>query len=625
MSRSVIVDHPDEIRILHVDDDVNQSEFLQYFLPEMDKAFRIDFVCDPCQVMEKLKSERYDCVVTDYQMPKINGIELAEKIRESFDLPIIIYTGQGSEEIAEAAFSAGIDDYLRKEMDPSHYQVLAKRIRNVVEKKRIDIMYKTMIEGAKEAIIISVDDRIEFANKATLDLLGINNVSEWEADQFSLLKRLEENNKLLSGSEMLSENDHIQSVYTLNLKKGRKIIVESSSSALSYNGKNGVITFLRDITEKEKLEEEKRESQERFRSLFELAPDGILTVSLTGMVTAINPAFTRLTGYPADEFVGKHFLSMKTLPKTDLRYMLSVFINMLKGNTTPPPFEFRYIRRDGTKSWGECHCALINISGKKELLAIARDVGDRKRVDKKEKSEELLRETSSTGVDNDLLISVGQLGYLLSEQVLSNVKDADEKMKYYFSNAEKYDESIQEVNDILSQTLVLLKEYKRISDDTILKPNENIMNIITKIIEPISKPIDLNVNITLTGEQILASFDVEIIDKVLTMLFKEITNFADNISDVDVSVNIKDKYLEIEIKNFYDSDKENVSQKLIHKISENPEINIMQEYIHDYNGDLRFSRESSSIIIKIPTYEREIQGKEILNKIINTSNLKQLL
>lgn len=624
MPRSVIVDPSNEIRILHVDDDVNQSEFLQYFLPEMDKAFRIDYVSDPCQVMEKIKSERYDCVVTDYQMPEINGIELAEKIRESFDLPIIIYTGQGSEEIAEAAFSVGIDDYLRKEMDPSHYQVLAKRIRNVVEKKRVDVMYKTMIEGAKEAIIISVDDKIEFANKAALDLLGINGVYEIEADQFSFLKRLEENNKRLSGSETLSEDDRIQSVYTLNLKKGEKTIVESSSSALSYNGKNGLITFLRDITEKEKLEEEKRESQERFRSLFELAPDGILTVSLTGVVTAINPAFTRLTGYPADEFVGKHFLSMKTLPKTDLRYMLSVFVNMLKGNTTPP-FEFRYIRRDGTQSWGECHCALINILGKKELLAIARDVSDRKSVDKKEISEELLHETSNTGVDNDLLISVGQLGYLLNEQVLTNVKDADEKMKYYFSSAEKYDESIQEVNDILSQTIGLLKEYKKISDDTILKPNENIMNIISKIIEPISKPVDLNVNITLTGEQILTSFNVEVIDKVLTMLFKEITNFDDDISNVDVSVKIEDKYLEIEIKNIYDSDEENVCQKLIHKISENPEIKIMQEYIHDYDGDCSFSRESSSIIIKIPIDKREIHGKEILNKIINTSNLKQLL
>jgi len=64
VSSSVIVDPSDEIRILHVDDDVNQSEFLRYFLPEMDEAFRIDFVSDPCQVMEKMKSERYDCAYT---------------------------------------------------------------------------------------------------------------------------------------------------------------------------------------------------------------------------------------------------------------------------------------------------------------------------------------------------------------------------------------------------------------------------------------------------------------------------------------------------------------------------------------------------------------------------------
>ena len=48
-------------------------------------------------------------------MPKMNGIELAQKIRETSDIPIILYTGQGSEEVAELAFSVGIDDYLRKE------------------------------------------------------------------------------------------------------------------------------------------------------------------------------------------------------------------------------------------------------------------------------------------------------------------------------------------------------------------------------------------------------------------------------------------------------------------------------------------------------------------------------
>ena len=154
MYRNVVVDQTEVIRILHVDDDMSQGEFLKYFLPVSDGTFSINAVSDPLQTLEELRASRYDCVVTDYVMPKLNGIELAALIRKEFDIPIIIYTGQGSEEVAEAAFSVGIDDYLRKEMDPSHYQVLAKRIRSVVEKKRVDILYKTVIEQARDALII---------------------------------------------------------------------------------------------------------------------------------------------------------------------------------------------------------------------------------------------------------------------------------------------------------------------------------------------------------------------------------------------------------------------------------------------------------------------------------------
>ncbi|MCK4583327.1 PAS domain S-box protein [Candidatus Bathyarchaeota archaeon] len=623
MPRSVIVEPSDEIRILHVDDDVNQSEFLQYFLPEMDKAFKIDFISDPCQVMEKMGSEIYDCVVTDYQMPKMNGIELAEKIRESFDLPIIIYTGQGSEEIAEAAFSAGIDDYLRKEMDPSHYQVLSKRIRNVVDKKRLDIMYKTIIEETNESIIISVGNKIEFANNAAMDLFGIEDVSDLVADQYRFLRNKEPNRNILGNDKISSEDsDHILSKYHIHSKDGRDVIVDASSGPITYNGKNGLITFLRDVTENEQLEKEKRESQERFKALFELAPDGIMTFDLRGIITSINPAFERLTGYSSEDFVGKHFLSMKTLPKTDLKNFVSVFSSMVKGNI-PPPFEFKYLRSDGTMSWGESHIALITISGKREFLIIARDISERKKR-KVKISDEQDYEYPSEELDNELLISVGQLGYLLSEQVLANIKDADEKIKYYFGNSEEYDESVQEVNNILSQTLVLLDEYKKISEGTVLMPNKNVLDIIMEMVNQIHKPENLKIYVNKTGDEILVTFDVDMLNRVLPALLNEIITM-DDITEIDVIINVKKYFMEIEVKNIYDTDNRNLTKNIISKLIKNPEVVLINEFIHDYGGEILLTFESSSIIIKIPTYKREIQSDKILEKINNNNYLRRLI
>jgi len=371
--RSVIVDPSDEVRILHVDDDTNQSEFLKYFLPEMDETFRIDFVSDPCRVMEKMQSVRYDCVVTDYQMPKMNGIELAEKIRESFDLPIIIYTGQGSEEIAEAAFSAGIDDYLRKEMDPSHYQVLAKRVRHVVEKKRMETLYRTVVEQARDALSIFIGGRIVFANQATLDLLGVESLSEIiDSNPFTLRRNGKPDASILETGFHECE---------INTKNKETRYIEVSTSPIDYNGQKAVMCFSRDVTEKKRLELDNRISQTRFRTLVDLVPDGIISLSPLGYATFVNDTFLKLTGFSREEIVGKHLTSIGTIRKQDLFKHIQTFASIIKGNI-PPPIEFHWKKKDGTPGLGEAYLSLIDVEGKKEILMFARDITSKKKREK---------------------------------------------------------------------------------------------------------------------------------------------------------------------------------------------------------------------------------------------------
>ena len=119
------------LKILHVDDEENQLEFTKLFLEQIDKDVVIDSVTNPDEALELQENKNYDCIVSDYKMVSMNGIELAQKVRLKSDVPFILYTGQGSEEVAELAFTSGVDDYLRKETEPTHYQVLAKRIQHI--------------------------------------------------------------------------------------------------------------------------------------------------------------------------------------------------------------------------------------------------------------------------------------------------------------------------------------------------------------------------------------------------------------------------------------------------------------------------------------------------------------
>ena len=126
------------IRILLVDDEPSQLELTKLALQNLDKSFEIESVLDPKNAINLLHSAKYDCIVSDYQMPSMNGIELCRQIREFTDTPFIIYTGRGSEEVASAAFQAGVDDYIRKEPAVAHYEVLANRIRQQVEKRKAE-------------------------------------------------------------------------------------------------------------------------------------------------------------------------------------------------------------------------------------------------------------------------------------------------------------------------------------------------------------------------------------------------------------------------------------------------------------------------------------------------------
>ncbi|MCK4317648.1 response regulator, partial [Candidatus Bathyarchaeota archaeon] len=103
------------IKILHVDDEGSHLEFTKIFLEELDEGVVVDSATNPEEALKLQEKNSYDCIVSDYKMLSMDGIELAQRVRRSSNVPFILYTGQGSEEVAEQAFEAGIDDYLRKE------------------------------------------------------------------------------------------------------------------------------------------------------------------------------------------------------------------------------------------------------------------------------------------------------------------------------------------------------------------------------------------------------------------------------------------------------------------------------------------------------------------------------
>jgi PAS domain S-box-containing protein len=125
------------IRVLHVDDEPDFSALAVEFLTREDERLEIETEPRAADALDRLEAESFDCVVSDYDMPEMDGLALLDAVRERFpEMPFILFTGKGSEEIASEAVSAGVTDYLQKGRGREQYAILANRIRNAVSQYR---------------------------------------------------------------------------------------------------------------------------------------------------------------------------------------------------------------------------------------------------------------------------------------------------------------------------------------------------------------------------------------------------------------------------------------------------------------------------------------------------------
>jgi PAS domain S-box-containing protein len=212
-------------------------EFTKIFLEEVDDEVVVDSASTPEEAFELQEKNCYDCIVSDYKMLSMDGIELAQKVREKSDVPFILYTGQGSEEVAQYAFKAGIDDYLKKESEPSHYQVLAKRVRQNVEKFRAEQLYRKVVDDSRDGIIIVNGMDIVFMNRAAAELFGYHTPDDLIGS--SILDLLVETEQRLEDymneATVTGTPSHLMDV-KYRTSSGAIRVAEVSSSIINYMG-----------------------------------------------------------------------------------------------------------------------------------------------------------------------------------------------------------------------------------------------------------------------------------------------------------------------------------------------------------------------------------------------------
>ncbi len=163
-------------KIIYIDDEPDLLEITKSFLG-IDGEIEVDTEEDPVRALARISHDTYDAIVSDYQMPGMNGIELLIKLRKQGDrTPFILFTGRGREEVVIEALNNGADLYLQKGGDPeAQFMELKNAIIQLAQRKKAEDRvidgekkYRELVEGAN-GIILKLDP---IGNIAFLNTFG---------------------------------------------------------------------------------------------------------------------------------------------------------------------------------------------------------------------------------------------------------------------------------------------------------------------------------------------------------------------------------------------------------------------------------------------------------------------
>jgi PAS domain S-box-containing protein len=364
------------ISVVVVDDEPAVADLAGTYLERIDERMAVTTETSTERALERIADAEVECVVSDYRMPGMNGLELLAAVRETHpNLPFVLFTGEGGEGVASEAISAGVTDYLEKGTGSEQYELLANRIANAVESYRAECAlaesertYRSLIDAAPDAVLVADADTgtLVEANAAaeTLlgrpreDIIGMNHTKLHPDGEEERYRDLFGRHIEAPGSDIARFPDG-SDVLVVRADRER-VPVEIRARVVEIGGRTLIHGAFRDVSARREREQALDEERALTEAIFEALPDPAYAFDPDGGMVRWNEEFVSVVGYTDAEIAGMNYREfvpsedheriserVETVIETGERAVVESALVTNSGETIPHEFSgTRYVNDD---------------------------------------------------------------------------------------------------------------------------------------------------------------------------------------------------------------------------------------------------------------------------------------
>ena len=484
-------------------DDIKQNVYILDILLR-GSGFQIFTAGNGMEALEILEKQKINIIISDILMPKMDGFQLCYQCKSDeklSNIPFVFYTATyTSKKDEKFALDIGADKFILKPAEP---ELILKEVLDLIEKSKKGILevrspaikkdtlylkeynlrlqakfdhkldeleksqqlFKSIFESASDAIISTDREEIIIKiNPAGQQLFGYTE-KELTGKPNSILHPeniQNERTKVIAG---LRKGEVITNFETIcKTKDRRNIPVEISASSIK-NASDQITGFtfiIRDNSERKKAERKLKESEERFKNLFEFLGDAVFVTKLggkdVGRILEANPAAEKQTGYTREELLQMNVIDHLVVSGSGKVNTKELEELLIKGNTVSTTEKKR--KKNGTEYWVNVVITQLKFKGKNASLSINHDITEEIKAQKKlliakEKAEESNRLKTAFLQNISHEIRTPMNGILGFTNLLKEPRLADEQRQAYIDIiTQSSKRMLNTVNDLMDISFI---------------------------------------------------------------------------------------------------------------------------------------------------------------------------